>query len=176
MSTSPERPPVELEQQQAEVPTSTTSNPASRSLLSFLGAQPRSNPLSLNPDPAKRRKKNPEPTQHTQGRIVLGTSGGAAWGVEKRPEEVVDVQNVGVNGNGNGKASNGRGKGKGKGKGGGEEDELKEMGKRAKAAQRGRGGKRGGAGNRKAVDKDGELNLRAMNGEGESPSHHSCTF
>jgi hypothetical protein len=136
----------------------------------MLGGQPRSNPLVPNPDPAKRRKKNPEPnSQQTQGRIVLNPSNGAAWAVEKRTEEVIDAQSAGPIGNG--KATNGRGKGKGKGKGksGGEEDELKEMGKRAKAAQRGRGGNRNGAGKRKAADKDGQLDLKAQNDDGESP-------
>jgi hypothetical protein len=134
----------------------------------MLGGQPRSNHLALNPDPAKRRKKNPEPsTQQTQGRIVLNPSNGAVWTVEKRPEEVIDAQPAGSNGSG--KVTNGRGKGKGKVKSGGEEDELKEMGKRAKAAQRGRGGKRNGTGKRKAADKDGQLELKAQNGEGESP-------
>jgi len=136
----------------------------------MLGGQPRSNALGLNPDPAKRRKKNPEPsTQQTQGRIVLNPSNGAAWTVEKKPEEIIDTQPAGSNGNA--KATNGRGKGKGKGKGksGGEEDELKEMGKRAKAAQRGRGGKRNGAGKRRAADKDGQLDLKAQNDDGESP-------
>jgi hypothetical protein len=134
----------------------------------MLGGHPRSNPLNLNPDPAKRRKKNPDPsTQQTQGRIVLNPSNGAAWAVEKRPEEVIDPQPAGSNGSG--KAINGRGKGKGKGKSGGEEDELKEMGKRAKAAQRGRGGKRNGAGKRKATGKDAQLDLKAQNGDGESP-------
>jgi len=134
----------------------------------MLGGQPRSNALGLNPDPAKRRKKNPEPsTQQTQGRIVLNPSNGAAWTVEKRPEEPIDTQSAGTVGNG--KTTNGRGKGKGKGKSGGEEDELKEMGRRAKAAQRGRGGKRNGAGKRKAADKDGQLDLKAQNDDGESP-------
>ena len=134
----------------------------------MLGGQPRSNPLTLNPDPAKRRKKNPEPTtQQTQGRIVLNPSSGAAWTVEKRPEELIDTQPAGTNGNG--KATNGRGRGKGKVKSGGEEDELREMGKRARAAQRGRGGKPNGAGKRKAADKDGQLDLKAQIGDGESP-------
>lgn len=69
----------------------------------------------------------------------------------------------------NGKAINGRGKGKGKGKSGGEEDELKEMGKKAKAAQKGRGGKRNGPGKRQAGDNNGQLELKAHNGDGESP-------
>ena len=87
----------------------------------MLGGQPRSNPLTLNPDPAKRRKKNPEPTtQQTQGRIVLNPSSGAAWTVEKRPEEISDTQSAGTDGSG--RATNGRGKGKGKVKSGGEED------------------------------------------------------
>jgi len=134
----------------------------------MLGGQPRSNSLTLNPDPAKRRKKNPEPsTQQTQGRIVLNPSNGAAWTVEKRSEEIIDTQPAGSDGSG--KATNGRGKGKGKGKSGGEEDELKEMGKRAKAAQRGRGGKRNGVAKRRAADKDGQLDLKAQIDDGESP-------
>jgi hypothetical protein len=168
MSASPERPSSSVEQPQPEASTSSHPAPGPRSILLMLGGQPRSNPLVPNPDPAKRRKKNPEPsTQQTQGRIVLNPANGAAWTVEKRAEEVTDTQQAGSNGVG--KVTNGRGKGKGKGKSGGEEDELKEMGKRAKAAQRGRGGKRNGAGKRKAADKDGRLDLKAQNGDGESP-------
>jgi hypothetical protein len=168
MSASPERPPSTVEQPQPEASTSAHPAPAPRTILSMLGGQPRSNPLAPNPDPAKRRKKNPEPSaQHTQGRIVLNPSNGAAWTVEKRAEEVIDTQPVGTNGSG--KVTNGRGKGKGKVKSGGEEDELKEMGKRAKAAQRGRGGRRDGTGKRKAADKDGQLDLKAQNDDGESP-------
>ena len=168
MSASPERPPSTVEQPQPEASTSSNPTPAARSILSMLGGQPRSNHLALNPDPAKRRKKNPEPSaQHTQGRIVLNPSNGAAWTVEKRAEEVIDTQPAGSNGSG--KVTNGRGKGKGKVKSGGEEDELKEMGKRAKAAQRGRGGKRNASGKRKAADKDGQLDLKAQNDDGESP-------
>ena len=169
MSASPERPPSTVEQLQPEASTSSNPTPAPRSILSMLGGQPRSNHLPLNPDPAKRRKKNPEPsTQQTQGRIVLNPSNGAAWTVEKRVEDVIiDTQPAGFNGSG--KVTNGRGKGKGKVKCGGEEDELKEMGKRAKAVQRGRGGKRNGSGKRKAADKDGQLDLKAQNDDGESP-------
>ena len=174
MSASPERPAstVEsasiVEHPQPEASTSNNTAPAPRSILSMLGGQPRSNPLALKSDPAKRRKKNPEPTtQQTQGRIVLNPSNGAAWAVEKRSEEIVDAQPAGSIANG--KATNGRGKGKGKGKSGGEEDELKEMGKRAKAAQKGRGGKRNGPGKRQAGDNNGQLELKAQYGDGESP-------
>jgi hypothetical protein len=69
--------------------------------------------------------------------------------------------------------ANGKARGKGKGKsGGGEEDEMREMGKRAKAAQRGRGGKRASTGKRKAPDKGvkQQLDLKAsQDEEGESP-------
>lgn len=170
MSASPKLPPAGLDQAQPEASTSTTSGPAPGSLLSFLGGQARSNPLSLNPDPAKRRKKNPEPAQQsqTQGRIVLNAASGASWTVEKKSEEVNEASQAF---NGNGSATGGRGRGKGKAKGGGEEDEMKEMGKRAKAAQRGRGGKRNGVGKRKP-DKGGQLDLKAnQDGEGESPLH-----
>jgi hypothetical protein len=139
--------------------------------MAYLGGQPRSNPLSLNPDPAKRRRKNPESTSQsqTQGRIVLNPAGGAAWTVEKRTEDSIELQPALAHGSG--KAANGKGKGKGKSKGGGEEDELKDMGKRAKAAQRGRGGKRTGSGKRKATGQEvGQLDLMAsQNGDGESP-------
>ena len=77
----------------------------------MLGGQPRSSPLVLHPDPAKRRKKNLEPTtQQTQGRIVLNPSNGAAWTVEKKVEEIIDTQSAGSDGSG--KATNGKGKGK----------------------------------------------------------------
>ena len=168
MSASPKRPPSDLEQSQPEASTSSAIAPPSSSLLAFLGGQPRSNPSALNPEPAKRRRKNPDSTTQaqTQGRIVLNAAGGAAWTVEKRPEELNGVQSAGP---GNGKAANGKGKGRGKVKGG-EEDEMKEMGKRAKAAQRAPGSARNPGEKRKATKKEvGLLDLKAQDADGESP-------
>jgi hypothetical protein len=169
-------PPPDIQPHQAIPPASTADpNPdpipapaAPSSILAFLGGQPRSSPLVLNPNTAKRRKKNdetpinPAVQSHTQARIVLKPANGAAWTVEKK--EVKQKDEV---------AGEVTGKGKGKGKvkqGGGEEDEMKDMGKRAKAAQRGRGGKRPAAGKRKAGKKEaGQLDLKASQDDGESP-------
>lgn len=173
MSPSPDLPASGAEPPIAptSTPNSATAQPkpsATRSILAFLGGQPRPNPLDLNPNSAKRRKKNDETpvsaTQsQTQGRIVLKPANGAAWAVEKTVEEGKDTEAGEV-------AVKGKGKSKGK-RGGGEEDEMKEMGKRAKAARQGRGGKRPTASKRKDGKKGaGQLDLRASQGsEGESP-------
>jgi len=173
MSPSPDLPASGAEPPIA--PTSTpnlaiapSNPPAPRSILAFLGGQPRPNPLALNPNSAKRRKKNDETPasasqSQTQGRIVLKPANGAAWAVERTSEEGKDTEAGEV-------AVKGKGKSKGK-RGGGEEDEMKDMGKRTKAAQKGRGGKRPTAARRKDGKKGaGQLDLKAsQDSEGESP-------
>ena len=96
------------------------SQSSSKSILSFWGAaSDSSHPPSPAASAQPKRKRRKADDGSAQGRITLTQGGGTVWGVGKAGEtEIV----------------NGGAKNKGKGKMISEEDELKEMTKKAKKA------------------------------------------
>lgn len=145
-----------------------TTQTGSRSIVALLGGQPRAAPAAAKPDTAKRRRKNTDrPTGPTQGRIVLNAPGSTAWSVSVARR---DEEDSASGGSGIGPGATGKAKAAAR-QGGGEEDELKEMKKRAKST-RGRAGVTRGRGGRKARGIDGDTFQSSQHEDtGESPAH-----
>lgn len=104
--------------------------PSSRSIVALLGGQPR--PPPAGSDTAKRRRKNTDkPAGRTQGRIVLNAPGSTSWTVSTARQDDESTESLG---RGAGAPGKGRARATAR-QGDGEEDEMREMSKRAKATK-----------------------------------------